>query len=191
MPDLNRAYTWAINTCNADNVGYSQTYRNQRTVNSVTYYDCSSFINYALLSGGWETPNYAPSHNPFTTAIEGNVLKGLGFTEHTVTSTFEWQPGDIAWRTNHTEMCYRGGVNGVAIFMGAHTPNATLANQVSIGSSGGNANYANTSFTKCYRYGDTPAEDDNSGTSGNHGTPTNPTRKGEGKMPIWMMVRYF
>ena len=41
MPDLNTAYSWAINTCDAPNVGYSQTYRNQQQVNGVTYYDCS------------------------------------------------------------------------------------------------------------------------------------------------------
>ena len=67
MPDINRAYTWAIQTCNAPNVGYSQAYRNQQTINGITYYDCSSFVNYALLAGGFETPSYAPRHNAFTT----------------------------------------------------------------------------------------------------------------------------
>ena len=41
MGDINKAYTWAIQTCNAPNVGYSQTYRNKQTVGGVTYYDCS------------------------------------------------------------------------------------------------------------------------------------------------------
>ena len=50
MPDINKAYSWAIETCNAPNVGYSNAYR--QTVGGITYYDCSSFINYALLAGG-------------------------------------------------------------------------------------------------------------------------------------------
>ena len=66
MPDINKAYSWAIETCNAPNVGYSNDYRNQQTVGGITYYDCSSFINYALLAGGFETPNYAPRYNAFT-----------------------------------------------------------------------------------------------------------------------------
>ena len=30
------SYQWAIDTCNKKNVGYSQTYRNQQTVNGIT-----------------------------------------------------------------------------------------------------------------------------------------------------------
>ena len=70
MGDINKAYTWAMQTCNAPDVGYSQTYRNQQTVNGITYYDCSSFINYALHAGGLLTPAYAPSNNAFTTYTE-------------------------------------------------------------------------------------------------------------------------
>lgn len=148
-PDINKAYSWAIQTCNADKVGYSQTYRNQQTVNGITYYDCSSFINYALLAGGFETPSYVPSHNAFTTGTEINELLRLGFTE--VSATGEYLAGDIGWKTGHTEMCYQGG-QGKGIFMGAHTSNASLANQVSIGSSTGDATYER-SFTRLFRYG--------------------------------------
>ena len=149
MPDINKAYTWAIQTCNAPNVGYSQTYRNQKTVNGVTYYDCSSFINYALVYGGFSTPNYAPSKNAFTTKSEAKVLIDLGFVE--VDSNAEYLAGDIGLSSSHTEMCYKGG-NGKGIFMGAHTSNAKLDNQVSIGSSGGNATYER-SFPRLFRYG--------------------------------------
>lgn len=149
MPDINRAYSWAIETCNAPNVGYSQSYRNQQTVGGVTYYDCSSFINYALLAGGFETPGYAPNSNAFTTYTEAEVLLSLGFNE--VLSTGEYLPGDIGLSSGHTEMCYRGG-QGQGVFMGAHTGNATLANQVSIGSSGGNPDYQR-SFPRLFRYG--------------------------------------
>lgn len=151
MPDINSAYTWAVNCCNLPDVGYSQSYRNQQTVNGITYYDCSSFINYALLAGGWSTPGYAPQHNSFTTYDMYDVLPALGFVR---VSGNELRPGDIGLSQTHTEMCFRGGVAGVsAVFMGAHTDNAPLANQVSIGSSGGNPNYANPNFTSFWRYG--------------------------------------
>ena len=48
MPNINQAYSWAVNTCNAPNVGYSQAYRNQQTIGGITYYDCSSFIWYSF-----------------------------------------------------------------------------------------------------------------------------------------------
>ena len=150
MPDINRAYSWAIETCNAPNVGYSQSYRNQQTVGEVTYYDCSSFINYALLAGGFETPDYAPNNNAFTTYTEASELIRLGFTE--VDANGEYLAGDIGLSSGHTEMCYQGG-NGKGIFMGAHTSNAPLANQVSIGSSSGDETYQR-SFPRLFRYGE-------------------------------------
>lgn len=152
MPSINSAYTWAVTCCNLPNVGYSQAYRNQQTVNGITYYDCSSFINYALIAGGWATPAYAPQHNAFTTYTMPSVLSELGFVQ---VSGSDLKPGDIGLNSGHTEMCYKGGVAGVsAVFMGAHTDNAPLANQVSIGSSGGNPDYANPNFTSFWRYGD-------------------------------------
>jgi hypothetical protein len=150
MPDINKAYSWAVATCNAPNVGYSQSYRNAQTVGGITYYDCSSFINYALLAGGFETPSYAPKHNAFTTYSEPSELLRLGFRE--VDAGGEYLAGDIGLSNGHTEMCYRGG-SGKGVFMGAHTDNAPLANQVSIGSSGGNPDYER-SFPRLFRYGD-------------------------------------
>lgn len=144
MPDINKAYSWAIETCNAPNVGYSTTYRNQQTIGGITYYDCSSFINYALLAGGFETPNYAPNNNAFTTYNEAEVLISLGFTE--VPATGEYLAGDIGLNPTHTEMCYQGG-QGSGIFMGAHTDKRPLADQVSI------STYT-SSFQRLFRYGD-------------------------------------
>lgn len=143
MPDINKAYSWAIETCNAPNVGYSNDYRNQKTVGGITYYDCSSFINYALLAGGFETPNYAPRYNAFTTYDEADVLLSLGFTE--VNASGEYLAGDIGLNPTHTEMCYQGG-QGSGIFMGAHTDKRPLANQVSI------STYT-ASFQRLFRYG--------------------------------------
>lgn len=150
MPDINKAYTWAIQTCNASKIGYSQSYRNQQTVGGVTYYDCSSFINYALLAGGFTTPSYAPKYNAFTTYTMPDELTRLGFIE--VDASGEILAGDIGLSNTHTEMCYSGGV-GEAVFMGAHTANAPLANQVSIGSSSGDATYKR-SFPRLFRYGE-------------------------------------
>lgn len=150
MPDIDLAYTWAIETCNAPDVGYSQAYRNQQKVGGITYYDCSSFINYALLAGGWETPGYAPNNNSITTPYLANFLLGLGFEE--VPPEGENKPGDIGWVNGHTEMCYEGG-QGNGIYMGAHTANAPLANQVSIGSSSGDPTYRRT-WSRLFRYGE-------------------------------------
>lgn len=151
MPSINGAYTWAVNCCNAPNVGYYQVpYRNQQTVNGITYYDCSSFINYALLAGGFSTPSYAPNHNAFTTTDMFSALPALGFVR--VTDGII-KPGDIGLSEEHTEMCYKGGT-GKAVFMGAHGRNGiALANQVSIGSSSGDPNYERT-FPTIWRYGD-------------------------------------
>ena len=154
MPDLNKAYQWAINTCNAPNVGYSQEYRNQQTVNGITYYDCSSFINYALLAGGWVTPQYAPAHNPLTTWSLITELPNLGWSQ--VNPTGLILAGDIGVSntssSHHTEMAYNQG-NGSAIFMGAHgSKGVALANQVSIGDSSGNASATRT-FQTLWRYG--------------------------------------
>lgn len=174
MPDINNAYTWAINTCNAPNIGYSQTYRNQQTISGITYYDCSSFINYALLAGGFSTPGYAPDNNAFTTYTEAQVLLDLGFTE--VDSSGEYKPGDIGLSSGHTEMCYIGG-EGNGVFMGAHTDNALLENQVSIGSSSGNETYRR-SFPRLFRYGSGGATSGytwiNGGNSEYFGDPTKP-----------------
>lgn len=150
MPSINGAYTWAVNCCNLPKVGYSQAYRNQQSVSGITYYDCSSFINYALLAGGWSTPGYAPNSNAFTTYDMERVLQQLGFTR--VTDSII-KPGDIGVSDTHTEMCYKGGT-GKAVFMGAHGRNGiALVNQVSIGSSSGDPNYERT-FPRIWRYGD-------------------------------------
>ena len=132
---IQQAYQWAIKTCNAPNVGYSQNYRNQQTVNGITYYDCSSFINYSLLAGGYITPNYAPAHNAFTTGIMGSELLRLGAKKYS--PTVAWKAGDILVAHNssneHTEMVYSGGLpNQGGKTMGAHTSKGALENQVSI-----------------------------------------------------------
>ena len=160
MPNLNVAYQWAINKCNEANIGYSQDYRNQQTVNGVTYYDCSSFIWYALLAGGFDVKTAyrtatgeTYSGNAIWTAVERDWLRALGFVEQNIQGT--WQAGDILWRSGHTEMVYSGGA-GSGVTMGAHSSHRPLADQVSINSSA--SSY--TSWTSLWRYGSTPAVTD-------------------------------
>lgn len=155
MPDLNKAYTWAIETCNANNVGYSQPYRNQQTVNGITYYDCSSFIWYSLIAGGWDCVSAnGGSTWPFVTWTMPGVLQTLGFT-HYNSADVMWLPGDILLSSGHTEMCY-SGEQAQGVCMGAHTNNAPLSGQVSIGSSSGDTGYISTPsrFPDLWRYGD-------------------------------------
>lgn len=142
MPNIQTAYEWAIETCGRENVGYSQAYRNERTVNGITYYDCSSFIWYSLIAGGWDmvTANNGETW-PFTTSSMRQVLLKLGFKQHDANE--DWKKGDILWRQGHTEMAFSN-----VRTMGAHTANAPLSEQVSI-----NANPSNkASYTLLYRW---------------------------------------
>ena len=139
MPNINQAYLWGVNTCNMPNVGYSQTYRNQRTINGITYYDCSSFIYYALIAGGFAL---VPSAWPFTTSNMRSVLVSLGFVKGNINDP--WLPGDVVWRTGHTEMVYQGRKT-----MGAHSSSYPLAQQVSINT----FEAAPGSWTEIYRFG--------------------------------------
>lgn len=145
MPNINNSYIWAVNTCNAPNIGYSQDYRQQQTVNGITYYDCSSFIWYSLISGGFNLSGY-----PFTTGTMRPILTGqLGFTQVPITGI--WMPGDIGWRTGHTEMVYQALGTGNGYTMGAHTDSVPLADQVSISTVPDSQK--RVPFTELYRYG--------------------------------------
>lgn len=145
MPNLKAFFDWAVVKCNDANVGYSQAYRNQQTVGGITYYDCSSFINYAMLAGGWTTPGYAPDSNSFTTYTMPDALTAAGWKQ--VSASGIILPGDIGLSDSHTEICHQSGTPGQAYFMGAHTDGVPLADQVSI------ANYL-SSFPQIWRYGE-------------------------------------
>lgn len=135
MPNMNIAYSWWINTCNAPNVGYSQAYRNQQTVNGITYYDCSSFIWYGLLAAGFDCVGANNGNTwPFTTSSMGPVLQRLGFTVGPPSSFGSAKIGDIVFHPGiHTEAVYQIENNGARmITMGAHTDGVVLENQVSI-----------------------------------------------------------
>ena len=149
--NLNRAYSWAVETCNAPNVGYSQSYRNRQTVNGITYYDCSSFIWWALKEGGFDVVSANLGNDyPVTTANMGRFLQNLQFSVVPLTS--EWLAGDILWRSGHAEMVYRGG-QASGISMGAHSANVALDAQVSISRNETTAD----NWTTLFRYGDSGA----------------------------------
>lgn len=152
MPNITAAYQWAIAKCQQANVGYSQAYRDERTVNGITYYDCSSFIWYALIAGGFDcVAAHGGDTWPFTTYDMAPALTALGFEQ--VSLSGEWKPGDIGLSEEHTEMVYRGGI-GQGVCMGAHTDGYSLEWQVSIGTEG-NADYITDAsrWTSLWRYG--------------------------------------
>lgn len=140
MPSLSALVQWSINTCRRPDVGYSQDYRNQQTVNGITYYDCSSFVNYALIAGGWLTPAYAPKNNPITTDVERSVLLSLGWKKGDFSKN--WKAGAIVWRKGHTEIVYSS-----TMCMGARgRDNYELPDQVAIHTS------SPSSWTEIYYY---------------------------------------
>lgn len=73
-----QAWQWIVDRCNAPDVGYNQDYRNEQTVNGITYYDCSSLIFYGLGHAGFKVNLTAW---PFTTESMPTILKNLGFEE--------------------------------------------------------------------------------------------------------------
>lgn len=143
---VDKIYQFGVNTCNNAKVGYSQAYRNNKTVNGITYYDCSSFVYYALCSAGFNLDSTAWS---FTTYNMQDILKNLGFTEYDAKDV-TWKKSDIVWSQEHAEIVHHGTTNkGEGYTMGAHgATNRTLENQVSINTFV--SNY--TKYPKLYRY---------------------------------------
>lgn len=156
MTSIQTAYNWAIEKCNAPNIGYSQANRMEKTVNGITYYDCSSFIWFALLAGGFDCVKAnGGSTWAFTTGTMAKALKLLGFVKHNTIQP--WLPGDILIRTGHTEMAFDSNHT-----MGAHSSKVPLEQQVSINSNPTSASAwlelwryesgANTQWIKGNRY---------------------------------------
>lgn len=166
MPDIQRAYNYVVSACNNSHVGYSQKFRNKRTVNGITYYDCSSLMWYGAQAGGFNVEQayltatgHAYSGNAITTPNERDWLLAMGFVE--VPLSGQWLAGDVLWKSGHTEMVYEGG-NAEGRTMGAHTSEVSLANQVSIYSWAemhARNNYLINRWTHMYRYlGSTPLD---------------------------------
>lgn len=144
MASIQTAYEWAIEKCNAPNIGYSQANRMEKTVNGITYYDCSSFIWFALKAGGFDVVKAnGGSTWAFTTGAMANALRLLGFTK--MGTAQPWKPGDVLIRTGHTEMAFDSNHT-----MGAHSSKVPLEQQVSINSNPSSA----SSWLELWRYGD-------------------------------------
>ena len=146
-----QAMGWWVEKCNAPNVGYDQDYRNEQTINGITYYDCSSFVWYGLGHAGFEINLSAW---PFTTYTMGSTLKQLGFKEIIINdfSTFEFQTGDIlvvnSSQHQHTEIVHDTENGGHT--MGAHGKSGRpLADQVSINTYPIQSGLV---YTHCYRF---------------------------------------
>lgn len=158
MSSIQTAINWAINVCNADNIGYSQAYRNQQTVGGITYYDCSSFVWYALKAGGYPVESAyqtatgeAYSGNAITTHNMDAWLRAMNFTRYDPHAS-AWQRGDVMLihvptGTQHTEMVYNGAEYRC---MGAHSSSLPIDDQVSISS--------NSSYNM-WQYGYRPPQD--------------------------------
>lgn len=151
MPDINVSYRWAIQKCDADYVRYSMDWNLRDGVyrNGLQYFDCSSFIFWALNAGGFPVVQIF-GNNAFNTDSMGAVLLQMGFVQ--VSRTGQILPGDIGVHhrgsaRGHTEMCYTGG-NGAGIFMGAHGSSLPAQQQVSINTSTTSGTY----WDEIYRY---------------------------------------
>ena len=151
MPDINVAYRWAIQKCDADYVRYSMDWNLRDGVyrNGLQYFDCSSFIFWALNAGGFPVVQIF-GNNAFNTDSMGAVLLQMGFVE--VSRTGQILPGDIGVHHRgsaggHTEMCYTGG-NGAGVFMGAHGSSLPAQQQVSINT----YTTSGTNWDEIYRY---------------------------------------
>lgn len=151
-PSLQAAYDWAYNICNNNatlqNTGYSQAHRNQETIGGITYYDCSSFVWYALKAGGFDVEGVYGTY-PFVTANMGAVLLQLGFVEYDASNGL-WSKGDIMWVNGHTEIVY-DPLNYRT--MGAHSDVDQYGNPLPISQQVSLGTYNNHSyFTKGYYY---------------------------------------
>ena len=173
-------YDWAVHECQRSDVAYSQSYRNQQTVNGITYYDCSSFVFFAMwLGGGLNVGQFGFStnindyHNGdanawVVTSMVNTYLPqvaGFSYLDPTVES---WHAGDILAKTNvprdsrHTEICYAPPTQT----MGAHnTSRGVSINDFQTGTS-----YYNVLI----RWTESPGP-----------TPPGPTQE----MPIWLIKR--
>lgn len=170
--DLQGMFDWAVYWCNKPNVEYwmSASRRNMREIDGITYFDCSSFVFFAVWLGGgydigqlgyptdlegYKTKQGADGYNAWVVHTMTPKLPKIGFTRLNP-NTEVWQPGDIlSWynsRTGngHTEICYARP----RVTMGAHgRKNRTPADMVSINNFNIQADY----YQDLWRYsGETP-----------------------------------
>ncbi len=153
MASIEAMLEWGVKICNDDRYLYGGA-RNSYASGGF-YFDCSSFVNFAINAGGWETPGYAPINGAFYTGNMGDELVRLGFTAYASNKITEYLPGDIgvnhSSESQHTEIFYKYDDDGNALWMGAHGQNGYYATnkaaQVSIKA-------RNSGFNTIYRWED-------------------------------------
>ena len=137
---IQKAVSWAVQTCQNDNIGYSTSSARW----GPDYYDCSSFVITAYNQAGVPLRS-AGAYN--TDSMIGPMLQ-LGFEEITSQVNFSTgqglQAGDVLWKSSHTEMMVSDTERA-----GAHTDDYAKPDQVSI------EPYSNNSWTRAFRYIDT------------------------------------
>lgn len=165
--DLQGMYDWAVRWCNKPHVEYHQgvSYRNMCEIDGITYFDCSSFVFFAIwLGGGYDVaqlgfPNDldgyrnnpgVDGHNAWWTGSMPKCLSLIGFKRYNPVEVL-WEPGDILhWHNSrdgkgHTEICYAKP----RITMGAHNRSSrTSDDMVSINT----WNSASDSYDNLFRY---------------------------------------
>lgn len=187
--DLQACYNWLAQKCAESNIQYSQAYRNMRTVNGITYFDCSSFLFFGMWLGGgldigalgypttlsWYTnPNYQTGEvaNAWIVQTMEPKLLSLGWVDVRTDLPSDWLPGDVLIKYNqwHTEMVY--STNPLQQ-MGARNPNLDPADQVAI----------HNLYTGYYdRILRDPTQPTPTPGPGPHPGPTK-------RMPIWLIKR--
>lgn len=175
-------FNWAVTWCNTANVGYSQTYRNFRTVNGITYFDCSSFTFFACWLGGnldigamgysTNIADYREGRaNAWTVTTMISSLINYGWNSIPISNAV-LQPGDILAKTRtHCEIYY--GDTPIQT-MGARNSSLPLADQVAIHQT--TLNYIRSYYDLVLRP--------------NGGQPPGPVPTQHRGIPLWMLLRY-
>lgn len=171
---------WAVDRAADPYVAYSQTYRNYRTINGITYFDCSSFVFFAMwLGGGLDVSQFGYSTdlqayrdgNAYSPALSGDlaIFRAIGCQQVSLDPA-NWQPGDFLVKTRtHIEMCYS---LSPLQQVGARTDSLPPADQVAVHSLSGGY------YDQVWRYpGAVPP------------TPPDPGHREHGPLPLWLLKR--
>ena len=128
---ITKALKWAEKIANDDTYYYVfggghnvdfDSYKN-------TYFDCSSFISFALYNGGFDISTQ------FTTANQKEELKNLGFSVIVYKDKSQLKVGDILFYNNngsgHTEFVYSIDNDNIKL-VGSHNSDVAKSEQISI-----------------------------------------------------------
>lgn len=180
--DLTGMLAWAASMAARADVGYSQQYRSYQTFNGITYFDCSSFVFFAMwLGGGLDVGSLGYDTNlahyqsiprtAFCPALSYDIriFEAIGCQQVSLDPS-NWQPGDFLVKTRtHIEMCYS---LSPLQQVGARTDSLPLADQVAIHSLSGGY------YDQVWRYpGAVPP------------VPPDPGHREHGPLPLWLLKR--